>query len=39
MFSTTNIVIALFALVFWVAIWVIPFRHRIYNWWDQRFGR
>ena len=25
--------------IIWVAIWVIPFRHSIYQWYDQRFGR
>ena len=26
-------------LVVWILVYVIPFRHQIYNWYDQRWGR
>ncbi len=27
------------SVILWVLIWVIPFRHQIYDWYDRRWGR
>ncbi len=32
-------IIIVVSFVLWVAIWVIPFRRNIYEWYDRRWGR